>query len=412
MLNIAMIAPPWIPTPPVGYGGIEYVVHHLVLELERRGHRVTLFATADSTTPASQLHHSFEVGQYARIADPLYESVGIPMIHVLESLDVIRRDGGFDIIHDHTAPVGSALLAHADRATIPPSLHTLHGPLHTTSSDGRETIDDRRCYAVADPARLAFNGISKSQVREAPRRMQDTLLEPVHNGVSLDEYPCVRGDGTGPYVTLARISRCKGHATAARLSTRLGVPLQIAGLVPGCADVAEMDAAPRASAGGDHAYYLDELRPLLAPGVVDLVGSVAGATKLELLQRARALLFPIEWDEPFGLAAIESLACGTPVVAMRRGALAEIIEHGVNGFLADDEDEFLSFMRRVDEIDPAACRRTVEDRFSTARMASEYERRYEQVLNRYDLALMLSRASRTVRRPAMQAVPRLPASRA
>lgn len=401
-MRIAMISPPWISTPPVGYGGIEYVVHHLTIELERLGHEVTLFTTGTSTTPATARHHTFDADQYPQIADPLYEAVSIPLAHLLDSLDVVRDRGDFDLIHDHTAPIGPALLAHADPTGLPPSLHTLHGPLTTRSTSGMRLVDDRSCYTHSDGARLAFNGISAAQLRDAPEAMRPALLDVVHNGLSLDDFPYLPGDGTGPFVTLARISRCKGHATAARLCRELGVPLRIAGLVPGFADLAQIEAS-LANAGGDLAYYRDELRPLLAPGIVDLVGSVAADSKLELLHDARALLLPIDWDEPFGLAAIEALACGTPVVAMRRGALAEIVEHGVNGFLADDVAEFRACMQRVDQIDPAACRRTVVERFSSKRMASSYVSRYEQVLDRASASAALMSAGRG-RRPAARRV--------
>jgi glycosyltransferase involved in cell wall biosynthesis len=401
-MHVAMISPPWIATPPQGYGGIEYVVHHLTIELVRLGHRVTLFATGDSTTPASDRHATFSGGQYERISDPLYDVVSIPLAHTLDALNRIRQLGDVDIIHDHTAPIGPALLAHADPRELPPSVHTLHGPLTTTSSGGVGLTDDRRCYDLAASSRIGFIGISRAQLRAARPEMRAALLGVVHNGLDLAEF-APPGDAAarradGPFLTLARIARCKGHHTAARLARELGVPLRIAGMVPGYTSLEQLEAPPAPTDSPDLTYFRTELQPLVEPGVVELVGPVAGATKQHLLQEARALLFPIEWEEPFGLAAIEALACGTPVVAMRRGALAEIVEHGVTGFLADDERSFLDAMRHVDEIDPDACRRSVVERFSSARMARGYLQCYELQLERAARAgAALSSAGRAAR---------------
>jgi glycosyltransferase involved in cell wall biosynthesis len=130
----------------------------------------------------------------------------------------------------------------------------------------------------------------------------------------------------------------------------------------------------------DFRYYSDKIFPFLDHGKIDYVGEVSGDRKLKFIGQAKALLFPIQWDEPFGMAPIEALACGTPVIAMARGALPEIIEHGVNGFLAKTEAEFKHYMTRIDEIDPAACRKSVEDKFSASLMAKRYLERYEAAI--------------------------------
>jgi glycosyltransferase involved in cell wall biosynthesis len=130
----------------------------------------------------------------------------------------------------------------------------------------------------------------------------------------------------------------------------------------------------------DFRYFSDKIFPFLQSGQIEHVGEVSGQHKLEFISKARALLFPIEWNEPFGMAAIEALACGTPVVSMARGALPEIITHGVNGYLANTEKEFKFYMRKIDEIDPAACRQSVERKFSGRVMAKNYLARYQKVL--------------------------------
>ena len=176
----------------------------------------------------------------------------------------------------------------------------------------------------------------------------------------------------------------KGYDLAARAARQLGLELVLAGPVAGLADRAALDAAladPGHPARGldDVRYFRAEVEPHLG-GPVRWVGSVGGAAKEELLRTARAVLFPLRWDEPGGTAVVEALSAGVPVVAMRRGVLPELVDHGVTGWLADDEEEFVGYLRRVDELDRDACREVAERRFSPAAMAARYETFYRRVL--------------------------------
>jgi len=213
------------------------------------------------------------------------------------------------------------------------------------------------------------------------------VTDVVYNAVSVDDYPFVEAKGDY-FITLARVARDKGQAMAARVARQLDVPLRIAGIVNGIATPDELGlqlANPSAThrENPDFLYYRNEVLPLVEPGKVDFLGNMSGSAKVQLISHARALLFPIDWEEPFGLAVIEAMACGTPVVAMRRGAMPELIEHGVNGFLADSEAEFAEFARRIDEIDPSACRRSVLDRFSAPIMADAYLNCYRSIISRH-----------------------------
>ncbi len=181
----------------------------------------------------------------------------------------------------------------------------------------------------------------------------------------------------GHLLGLGRLTAVKGYDLAARAARRLGLELVLAGPVAGYGDAAAVAGAPAELP--DVRYFRDEVEPHLGDGV-RWIGSVGGQAKQELLRTARAVVFPLRWDEPGGTAVVEALACGTPVIGMRRGVLPELVEHGVTGWLAADDDEFAGYLTRVDELDRSACRAVAEERFSPAAMAARYETFYRHVL--------------------------------
>jgi glycosyltransferase involved in cell wall biosynthesis len=386
-MKIAMVAPPWLPIPPVGYGGIENVLAALIPALMDEGAEVELFTVGETTLKANKNHWLYEKGQYDYIHAPMYDSLPIPMAHTFFAFNTIKAAGDFDVIHTHNGFVD--LLASAYVSGLPPILHTLHGPPFTTP--------DRLALNLADSTLMweqigkSFSkslnvvGISKALMANAPRELKRILLKPVHNGINPSDFPFV-AKKDDYFVTLARSHPDKGQGIAVRLCHELGYRLRLAGVV---ADMARpkqvlMELAnPLSKYRGlaDFRYFSDQIFPYLN-GNIEYVGDVSGQNKLDFLGRAKALLFPIQWDEPFGMAPVEALACGTPVVSMARGALNEIIQHGVNGFLARTEAEFKHYMQRVDEIDPAACRKSVEDNFSARHMAREYIKRYKTLIRR------------------------------
>ena len=398
-MKIAMIAPPWLSIPPHGYGGIEVVLDALVPALAALGAEVHLYTvgrTWPQPPPGVRVHVLDDREQYSAISGTLYDTMSVPAAHVTRALGRIAGRG-FDVIHDHNAFIGPAACANLDPGRFPPALHTLHGPF-TDHADIRRGLPDNRdsFRAFERSERVWFNGISRSQVRDVPAQLRARLLGVVHNGLAPNAMPAPahgspdqheRGERDGYFLTLARVCEAKGQGLAARICSDLGERLVIAGAVDGVGDPATVlrDATSMSGGAARHAdldYFARQVAPYLRDGSIEYVGDQAGAQKLQLLVNARALLFPIDWEEPFGMAVVEALAAGTPVVAMRRGAMPELIEHGVTGFLADTPEEFAQYVRRVDALDRARCRASVERRFSAHAMASGYLQLYEQAIAR------------------------------
>ena len=375
-LTVLINAGPWLPVPPPSYGGIENVLATLIPELRRRGVEVVLCSVGESTVAVEERRWAFPGGQFARLAGPYGQVVGITHAHMAAVLATLRQRPGIDLVHDHLEVVGPSVLG-ALGPGAPPVLQTLHWDLGK-HPEFYGTFDGR--------GRVFFNGVSNAQLRAAPPGLRAQSLGAVHLGVDLGAHR-FQPDKGEDFLVLGRITPFKGQAVAARVCKELGVPLVMAGPVAGVGSPRELADALRDPASplhgyGDVRHYLDGVRPFEDGERVRWVGTVGGAAKDDLVGRARALLMPITWEEPGATAAIEALACGTPVIATRRGALPEIVEHGRTGFLADDEAEFARLLARAGEIDPAACRRSVVERFSAAAMADGYLGLYREVLAR------------------------------
>ena len=372
--TVLMNAGPWLPVPPPGYGGIENVVATLVPELRRRGTAVVLCAVAGSTLEVDRFVPTLAEPQFRHLAGPYGRMAGIAHAHMLPVLDELRRDRSIDLVHDHLEVVGPSLLAAAEGPLV---LHTLHWDLRK-HPDFYGAFDGR--------GRVHFNGVSPTQVARAPQKLRRQVLGAIPLGVPVERLPFERRKGD--YLAmLGRLTYDKGPDVAARLCRRLGMPLRLAGPVGGIRDpdaLARALAEPgnAAHANDDVRYFKAHVEPLLDGELVRWEGTLEGDEKLDFLSRARACVFPGRWHEPGGTAVVEALACGTPVVATRRGAMRMLVEHGVTGFLADNEDELASYLGRVDEIDPAACRTAAQERFSADLMAERYVDLYEAVLER------------------------------
>ena len=338
-MKIALLAPVWFPVPPCGYGGIELVVAVLADGLVERGHDVTLFAAGDSTTKATLR------SAYRRAPSDRLGAVAPELNHALACLE---RSHEFDVVHDLTGLTGAAL-AVVSRA---PVVHTIQCALEV------EEHAILRHAARVNPT-LALVSVSLNQQRLAPDL---PWIANCPNGVDLDAYSfCSR---RGEYLLfLGRIHPTKGPHHAIAVARAAGLPLVIAAKVR---EPCERE------------FFDEAIRPELGNGV-EYAGEVGFEAKVRLLRGARALLFPIEWEEPFGIVMIEAMACGTPVVATRRGAVAEVVEGGHTGFVVDEPSELVAAVERIDEIDRAACRAHVEARFSAERLLSDYEAVYETV---------------------------------
>jgi glycosyltransferase involved in cell wall biosynthesis len=339
-VKIAILAPPWFAVPPSGYGGIEWIVWLLADGLTERGHEVTLFASGDSRTKAT-LESVFEQAPSELIGRSLPE-----LRHVLACYE---RAGDFDVVNDHTGPLSAVL----GGLSTTPVLHTVHGPL-----DGEPGEVYARIGGLAPSVGLV--SISLNQRRPKPDL---NWVANIPNALDLEHYPCKphRGDYL---LFLGRMNHEKGAHRAIAVAMEVGLPVKLAGKV---------------QERKEKEYFAEFVEPHLGESI-EYLGEVNHGTKVELLQNARATLFPIEWEEPFGLVMIESMACGTPVIATRHGAVPEVIEEGRGGIVVDHFREMAAALERVDEIEPLECRRYVEERFAPERMVADYERAYEGLL--------------------------------
>lgn len=338
-LRVAIIAPPWLPVPPHGYGGTENVLDSLARGLQLAGHDVILCTTGDSTCPVERTS-LFDRALGVGTGNSLDE-----IRHVIHAYDEIDDA---DVVHDHTlvGPLHAASLPHL------PVVTTNHGPFNA------ELVD---LYRVISP-RVPILAISHHQASTAGRV---PIARVIHHGVDLDEFPIGAGQG-GYAMFLGRMHPGKAPHTAARIAREAGYPLKIA---------AKMNEPE------EHAYFEKMVRPLLGADVT-YVGEADRKTKLDLLANAACLLNPIAWPEPFGMVMIEALACGTPVVTTPLGAAPEIVEDGHVGFVRADEAGLVEALGRIGEIDRGACRRWVGERFSVEGMVDQHVAVYEQLISR------------------------------
>ncbi len=347
-MRIAQIAPLVEAVPPELYGGTERIVSYLTEEQVRQGHEVTLFASGDSRTAA-------ELAACCPRALRLDPSVRDPIPHILIMLaEVRRRAQEFDILHFHLDlmhfPTFQDIAAH--------TITTLHGRLD---------LPDLPPFYRTFP-QFAVVSISNDQRRPLPAA---NWLGTVYHGLPLDLLRLSVSPRGGYLAFLGRISPEKRPDRAIEIARRAGLPLKI---------VAKVDPA-------DRDYFEQRIEPLLDDPLVDYIGEIGEAQKSEFLGNALALLFPIEWPEPFGLVIIEAMACGTPVIAFPRGSVAEIVEDGTTGFVVAGIDEAVQAVHRLHRLDRAAIRERFEQAFSVTRMACDYEELYRKVLRTSTLRL-------------------------
>ena len=345
-LRIALLAPPWIPIPPPGYGGIELVVAELAGGLVRRGHDVALLAAPGSRSSASVMpllehDHSDQIGETLFDVD-----------HVGRALGVIDAAAGrgrpFDIVHDHS---GFTLVAIGDRVDVP-VLHTVHGPFTPeTGAFYRQHAD-----------KVWLSGLSEAQLAAGPPGLQCVGVIP--NPIDVRAWPLERRKDDY-LLWMGRMTEGKGAHRAIAAAGAAGRRLIIAGPVQ----------------TGQREFFEREIEPHIESGRVSYVDEVGGQRKRELFAHAAALLMPIRWPEPFGMVMIEAMACGTPVIAFPEGSAPEVVVHGRSGFLVDDEAEMAAAVDRLDELDPADCRATVAERYDVDVVTSAYEIAYRQVID-------------------------------
>jgi glycosyltransferase involved in cell wall biosynthesis len=342
-MRIAQVAPLYESVPPKLYGGTERVVSYLTEELVRQGHEVTLFASGDSRTRAKLV---------PCCPRALWRDGGCreTLPHHVRQMELVFEDvSRFDILHFHTDYLHFPLLRRHPCASVT----TLHGMVHPP--DLGELFEEYEDVPLVS--------ISDDQRRPLPwANWQAT----VHHGLPLDLHTFRARPGN--YLAfLGRTSREKGLDRAIAIARRCGMKLRIAAKI-----------YPE-----ERAYFSDTIEPLIAAAgsLVEFIGEVGGKDKDDFLGNAHALLFPIDWPEPFGLAMIESLACGTPVIAFHNGSVPEIIDHGLTGFVVESIDEAVQAVGRVGELSRHACRATFEERFDAARMARAYLDVYRRLVH-------------------------------
>jgi glycosyltransferase involved in cell wall biosynthesis len=342
-LRIAQVAPPMERVPPKAYGGTERVVFELVKELDHRGHDVTTFASGDSEMPG---RHVVTVPEALR---PIgYNGDASPYFYLTMSA-VLERAGQFDIVHSHLE-WASVLLS---KIAPLPVVSTFHGRLDLPWA--AETFADAPHGLVA---------ISQNQASTHPGVDWAGI---VHNGLTLDDSPFDRRRGDS-LCFVGRVAAEKGIIEAIEIAKATGRPIRIAAKV--------------GPSGPERDYYLDVFKPYLeaAGSSVEYLGEIEQAERDALFAESYAALMPGSWPEPFGLVAIEALACGTPVIARRVGALPEIIREGVDGWFGDDIAELAYRVDQVADLDRAEISRSVRDRFSATRMTDGYEAIYRTAL--------------------------------
>jgi glycosyltransferase involved in cell wall biosynthesis len=337
-MRIAQVAPLFESVPPRLYGGTERVVSYLTEELVRQGHQVTLFASGDSATSARLVATSAR----ALRLDP---GCVDQLAHQIRQLERVFKDPDeFDVMHFHIDYVHYPLSRRYRLAR----LTTLHGRLDIPDLVPLyEEFPHEPVVSISEAQRAPLPSIA----------WQGTI----HHGLPADLY-AFQPDRGSYLAFIGRFSPEKGPEEAIRIARASGIPLKMA---------AKVDRT-------DEQYFEARVRPLLDPPRVEWIGEIDERGKKDFLGRAMALLFPIDWPEPFGLVMIEAMACGTPVVAYRRGSVPEIMVDGVTGFVVADAAAALEAVRKVEALDRAAVRRVFEERFTVARMAAEYAALYER----------------------------------
>ena len=343
-LRIAQVAPLYESVPPQLYGGTERVVSYLTEELVRRGNEVTLFASGDSVTSA-KLQAGYP--EALRLSGQVNVAAHGTGLHLPMLSDVYDHADEFDVIHAHL----DYWTFNLSRLVATPTVTTLHGRL-----DLEDLHPIYNCYRD-----LPLISISDAQRKPLPSM---NWVSTIHHGVPR-EHLKFNPNGGNYLAFLGRIAPEKRPDLAIRIARKAGIPLKIA------AKVDEIDVE----------YFKNTIEPMIhaAPGV-EYIGEINETQKSEFLGNALALLFTIDWPEPFGLVMIEAMACGTPVIARPFGSVPEVMRDGVTGFIASEFDDLVAAVRKVDTISRHACREEYERRFAVDVMAEKYERIYRELI--------------------------------
>ncbi|MDQ6732191.1 MAG: glycosyltransferase family 4 protein [Actinomycetota bacterium] len=343
-LRVAVLAPPWIPVPPSGYGGIEAVVALLCDALVERGHAVTLFGAPGSTSSAAVVS-LLDRPHPEAIERALFEADHVA--RAFELIDGAAASGdAFDVVHDHC---GFTAFAMADRLDTP-LVHTLHGPFTP------ETYAFYRCHS----RRACVVAISNAQLAQGPSSLRVAGVVP--NPIKVSRWP-FQAHKEGYLLWIGRMTEEKGPHRAIAVAREAGRRLVIAGPIQ----------------PGQQPFFDREIAPQLDDQQIRYVGEVGGIAKQRLFAGADALLMPIRWPEPFGMVMIEAMVCGTPVIAFPEGSAVELVRNGETGFLVADEHEMAVAVDNLAQLDPRRCRASVAARYDINIVAAAYEQVYASI---------------------------------
>jgi glycosyltransferase involved in cell wall biosynthesis len=343
-VRIAMVAPPWYEVPPSSYGGIEAMVADLVGQLSVRGHEITLIGAGRDLSAASRFIPVFDAPPTSRLGEAL------PEVEYAAAVGQILAGVQVDLVHDHS--LAGPLLA---RGRPVPTVVTMHGPVSAVHGEIMARLGDSvHVVAISDAQRVD--------------RPELNWAGTVHNALDIDAFPYAE-DKDDFVLWMGRFTPDKGPVIAIDAARAAGLPIVLAG---------------KRSEPAEQEYFDAEIVPRLGDDAT-YVGEVDGDAKRELFARARVLVFPIQWEEPFGIVMLEAMACGTPVVATRRGSVAEIVQDGETGIVLDADagvEEIGRALHAAVDIDPRRCRDSVRERFAPGIMADGYEEVYRSVVGR------------------------------
>ena len=356
-LRIAQIAPLWVTIPPLKYGGIERIVAMLCDGLSDKGHEVTLFASPGSTAKGNLISVFDKPLLDAKIAwsNPIWN------LRNLSLATEMANQGKFDIIHTHLDLW--ALFFH--NLTKTPVIHTMHNPLYLANADANK--DDRLRLFKEEAKRTNIVFVSQSAEHQAMAKFSEKRTRIIYNGIDPSHFKFTPKGGDH-FVWIARMNKHKGVENAIAAAEKLGVRLLLAGRI----DPTQVE------------YFNTYINPHLNKKI-KYVGELTEGQLSDFYGSAKACLYPIEWEEPFGLVVAESMACGTPVIAYRRGSMSELIEDGKTGFVIDSKiDLLVDAMKKIDQISRTLVRQQVEKKFSKERMVEDYEKAYYEILTNKD----------------------------
>lgn len=337
--------------PPKGKNGLESMVHYLTEELVRRGHEVTLFATSDSKTSARLI----EVLPYPMSKGVLF-NLTPTFYSLMATTKAAEMEEEFDVIHSHLG----AVAYHFANLIKTPIIETVHSRCEATSRNESKGFLKKYCADRQDRFyKVHHVYVSRSQKNDFQPKRNFSV---VHNGIGLEDFT-FSPQGGDYFAYLGYLAPEKGAHLAVQAARKTGVKLKLAGSYYGC-----------------EKYFNKEIKPLLRKGQIEYVGVVGPDERNKFLGGAKGLLFPINWQEPFGLVMIEAMACGTPVIGFNRASVPEVVKDGVTGFVVDDLKGMESAIRRTEKLSRESCRKYVEKKFSVERMADDYEKIYAKII--------------------------------